>query len=184
MHIGEQKANLATANHAVHPTFTLKVTKARSMRRRSKDMGKKLGRPRKTQGVITYQEFARAGIVMSSYDEARENGQKHSVAVAESVEFVRQRFPRMRISETAVRRILAGWRPRESQTILRFECSTLTEDELVKFRWIQQQLGALRQESGLPAPSDFSAPKSVMTFKIRFGERPNYPRHNRKTQKE
>jgi hypothetical protein len=42
----------------------------------------------------------RAVIVMSLYDEARKNGQKHSAAVTQTVELVKQRDPAMRISET------------------------------------------------------------------------------------
>jgi len=92
----------------------------------------------------------------------------------------------MPISETEVKRILAEFRSRKSKTILLFERSTLTEEDLAKFRWIQEQLAALPQMKGLrlPAPSDVTPPKSVTTFKIRFGERPNYPRHNRKRLKE
>jgi hypothetical protein len=149
-------------------------------------MKKKMGRPRKTEGLISHQDFARAGIVMSSYDEARKDGQKHSVAVRQTVEFVKQRYPKKRISETEVKRILAIWRPRGSHTILRFECSTLSKDELTKHYWIQDQLAALSQKKGLKlaAPSDVIPPKPVTTYKMRFGERPNYPRHNRKSPKE
>jgi hypothetical protein len=123
---------------------------------------------------------------MSVYDEARENGQKHSVAVAQTVYFIKQRHPKMRISETEVKRTLAKFRPRNSQTILRFERSMLAEEGLVMFRQIQERLGALHQKEGLslPAPSDVGATKPVTTYKIRFGERPIYPRHNRKTPKE
>jgi len=149
-------------------------------------MEKKLGRPRKSKGVISAQDFARAGIAMSVYDEARENGQKHSVAVAQSVEFTRQHYPEMRISETGVKRILAKLRPRKSQTILLFERSTPSQEELAKFRCIQEQVRALQQEKGLrlAAPSGVDAAKPVTIYKIRFGERPKYPRHNRKTSKE
>jgi hypothetical protein len=161
-------------------THSPRITSQRFLQ--ANEMKKKSGRPRKTKGVIAYHDFARAGIVMSQYDEARSNGQKHSVAVAQSVEFIRLRFPKMRISETVVKRILAECRPRKSQSILRFERSTLTEEELAKFSWVQQLLGALQKKGlKLPTSSDVSLPKSVTTFKIRFGERPNYPRHNRKT---
>jgi hypothetical protein len=149
-------------------------------------MKKKPGRPRKTPGLISDREFARAGIVMSVFDEAREKNQKHSAAVVLTVEFIKQRYPMMRISETEVKRILAVWRPRKGHTILRFERSMLSEEELVKFNWIQAQFATLRQKKGLtlPPPSDVIPPKSVTTFKIRIGERPNYPRHNRKIPKQ
>jgi hypothetical protein len=76
-------------------------------------MKKKMGRPRKKKGVISPWAFTRAGIVMSAYDEARENGQKHSVAVRQSVEVIRQLHPKIPISETGVRRILSQFRPRK-----------------------------------------------------------------------
>ena len=77
-------------------------------------MKKKLGRPRKKEGVISFWNFQRAGIVMSLYDEARKSGQKHIAAIAQTVELIKQRDPVMRISETEVKRILATWRPRKS----------------------------------------------------------------------
>jgi len=39
------------------------------------------GRPRKKEDSIEFWQFARAARVMSAYDEARERGDKHSVAV-------------------------------------------------------------------------------------------------------
>jgi hypothetical protein len=146
---------------------------------------KKMGRPRKKEGVISFWHFQRAGIVMSLYDEAQKNGQKHSAAVAQTVELIKQRDPVMRISETEVKRILAAWRPRGSYIILRLECSTLSEEELAKRYSIESQKPAmsLKKGSKLPAPSEVIHPKSVTTYKMSFGERPNYPRHNRKIPK-
>jgi hypothetical protein len=148
-------------------------------------MKKKLGRPRKAEGLISRRDFARAGIVMSLYDEARKNGQKHSMAVRETVDFVKKPYPKMRISETGLKRILAKFRPRNSQTILRFERSTLTAEELAKFRWMQGILAAYwhDKESILQPPSPLSPIGPVTTFKFRFGERPNFPRTNRKSPK-
>lgn len=131
-------------------------------------------------------EFERAGLVMSSYDEARENGQKHSAAVAQTVELIQHSHPMMRISETEVKRILAACRPRGSHIILRFECLTLSGKELAKRYRIDAQPAAVSQQKGstLPAPSNVIFPSSVTTFKMYFGERPNYPRHNQKPPKE
>jgi hypothetical protein len=56
-------------------------------------MKKKLGRPRKTEGEILTNDFVRAGTVMSLYDQARQNGQKHSAAGAQLVELIKQRHP-------------------------------------------------------------------------------------------
>ena len=149
-------------------------------------MKKKLGRPRKTKGEISTNDFMRAATVMSLFDDARKNGQKHSAAVAQSIEVIKQRHPMMRISESEVKRILAAWRPRGSHTILRVECSTLSKEEIAKRYCSESQPAALSEKKGskLPAPSDVILPKPVTTYKMYFGERPNYPRHNRKPPKE
>ena len=106
----------------------------------------KLGRPQKKKDVITDKEFARAGVVMSAYDEARKAGEKHIGAVTQSVEVIRRRYPELRISETEVKRILAKFRPRKSQTILLFDRSTLISEDLARFEWIQGQLAALHDK--------------------------------------
>jgi hypothetical protein len=149
-------------------------------------MKKKLGRPRKKKGVSSFMQFERAGLAMSSYDEARKNGQKHSAAVAQTVELLKHSHPVIRISQTEVKRILAACRPRGSHTILRFECSTLSGEEIAKRYGIEEQPAALSQKKGpkLPAPSDVILPKSITTYKMYIGERPNYSRHNRKLPKE
>jgi hypothetical protein len=153
-----------------------------------KAMKKKPGRPRKKEGVISHRDFARAGIVMSVFDEARGNGEKHSVAVAQCVQFIRQRYPRLRISETGVKRILSEFRPRKSQTILQFEQTVLDEQALMTFRTIQENLRNLQRTRtkglNLPEPLGVGTVKPVSVFKIRFGERPHYARHNRKIPKE
>jgi hypothetical protein len=146
------------------------------------------GRPRKEAGTMEFRHFVRAGIVMAAYDEARQNDQKHSVAVRLAVEFVKQNYPKLRISETAVRRILAQWRPKNSGMILRFERSIMTADEIAKYRSIRKQAAAFQQKEGLkvPVPSDIinSPSKPRTKFLARFGERPNYPRSNRKVTKD
>jgi hypothetical protein len=132
-------------------------------------------------------QFMRAGIVMAVYDEARQNDQKHSVAVRQAVEFVKQNYPALRISETAVRRILAEWRPRNSGTILRFERSTMTAEEIAKYRSVREQAAAFQQQIGpsVPPLPDINNPSKTATkFVFGFGERPNYPRSNRKITKD
>jgi hypothetical protein len=149
-------------------------------------MKKKLGRPRKTKGEFSTNDLVRAGTVMGLYDQARQNGQKHSAAVMQSVELIKQRHPMIRISETEVKRILAVWRPRGSHTILRFEYSMISGEELAKRCGIEAHPAAVSQDqcSKLPVPSGVIPPKSLTTYKVYFGERPNYPRHNRKLPKE
>jgi hypothetical protein len=144
------------------------------------------GRPRKKDDTMKFSCFARAGAAMSAYDDARERGEKHSVAVTHAVDSVRRLYPTMRISRTVVKRILAEFRPRNSGTILRFDRSTLREEEAEKHRWIRSQVALMQENKALTSPvlpSD-SLPKTVTTFRIRFAERPNYPRHNLKTPKE
>jgi hypothetical protein len=142
------------------------------------------GRPRKKEGTIEFWQFVRAAATMSAYDEARESGQKHSVAVTQAVDSIRRLQPTMPISRTVVKRILAEFRPRSGGTILRFERTTLSEEAVEKLRWIWAQLADLQGRKGLTLPSlpNDSPPKFGTTFKIRFAERPTYPRHNRKTQ--
>ena len=149
-------------------------------------MKKKLGRPRKKEGVTSFMNFERAGMVMTFYDKGRENGQKHSAAVAQTVELIKQSNPMFRISESEVKRILAVWCPRGSHIILRIECSMLSKEEIAKQYRKDAQLADMSQKNGskLPAPSDVILPKSIAKFKIYFSERPNYPRHNRKPPKE
>jgi len=144
------------------------------------------GRPRKKEDSIEFWQFVRAAIVMWAYDEAREKGEKHRVAVRCAVDSLRQRSPEMPISETEVKRILSTFRPRGSGTILRFEPSTPSEADIKINRWIRQQLATFQGKKGptLPVPPNYDLARRVTAFTIRFAERPNYPRHNRKNTKE
>jgi hypothetical protein len=145
------------------------------------------GRPRKNEGTIELWHFVRAGAAMIAHDEARESGQKHSVAVTQAVDSIRRLHPTKPISRTVVKRILAEFRPRSSGTILRFERSTLSQEEAEKekLRWIWAQLSDLQGKKGLTLPllPNDSPPRAGTTLKIRFSERPKYPRHNRKIPK-
>jgi hypothetical protein len=138
------------------------------------------GRPKNNLGTIRFWRFARAGIVMCAYDEARKRGEKHRDAVNESAEYIRKRHPRMPISQTEVKRILATFRPRNSKTILRFGRSTVSEEKLKQLRSIQEQLASVRAKKGLPLPRIPNLPKSPVAYTFGFKERPLYPRHNRK----
>ena len=100
------------------------------------------GRPRKKEGSIKPWEFARAAMVSCAYDEDRGRGEKHSVAVRQAVNYVRRFDSEMPISESVVKRILATYRPQNSETMLRFERSVRSEEDLQKNRWIREQLAA------------------------------------------
>ena len=144
------------------------------------------GRPRKKENSIKSWRFMRAAMAMCAYDEARKRGDKHSVAVRNAVDFVKQRNPKMPISETEVKRTLAALRPRSSRTILRFERLVLSEEDLKMKRWMREQLATSQEKKGITllAPPNYHQARSVTAFQIRFDERPNYPRHNRKNPKE
>jgi hypothetical protein len=140
------------------------------------------GRPRKKEGYVEFWCFVRAAMAMSAYDEARGNGQKHIVAVMHAVDSVRQCFPGMRISVSEVKRTLAAWRPEDSRTILRFERSTLSEEDAHRNRWALKQLAESQGKKGLilPALPSYDPGRNVASFTISFGAKPNFPRHNRK----
>jgi hypothetical protein len=144
------------------------------------------GRPRKEKDTIEPWQFGRAAIGTCAYDEARARGEKHSAAITETVGFVKQHSPEVHISETEVRRILARYRPRGSQTILRFTRKILSEDEIKTLRWCHEQLTALQGRKGLklevPPNFDLGQKRTAITFSI--AERPNYPRHNHKKPQE
>ena len=84
---------------------------------------KQRGRPRKQKDTIKSWQFARVAMILCAYDEARRKGDKHSVAVKDAVDIIRQRSPELSISESGVKRTLATWRPREGRTVLFFERS-------------------------------------------------------------
>lgn len=146
------------------------------------------GRPRKKEGAISPTHFMRAGMVMSAYDEARQGGHKHSVAVRLAVDFVRQRDPKIPISETVVKRILAERRPRNRPMMLSFEGSPATQEEVDKIRMMHEllKLTGLLTDNGLvmPTPPIGNPPGNVMRFAARIAERQEYPRHNRKPPKQ
>lgn len=144
-------------------------------------MAKRLrGRPRKASRPGW--QLVRAGFVMCIYDEVRKSGQKHSAAVREVVNHLKQHCPELPISETEVKRILSEFRPRGSGTILVFGRSPLSERDIQKQRWMREQISQLEGKKGPTLPprpaSDEARPHEKFT--IRFGERPDYPRYNRK----
>ena len=67
------------------------------------------GRPQKN-GQKPMWMLGRATLVVYAYGRARDGGNKHSVAISEAVKYIRDTAPTMPISETEVRRIVAGWR--------------------------------------------------------------------------
>ena len=136
------------------------------------------GRPKKEKGLIELWRFGRAGVVRFAYDEARRRGEKHSAAIICAVEYIRQHYPKMPISETEVRRVLANFQPKKSRTVLLFERATLGGEKLKKFRIV----AGVQGEKGPGVPSSIqNLPESITSYKFRFATRPQYPRHNKKT---
>jgi hypothetical protein len=76
-----------------------------------------VARPRKN-GLQPIWVLGRDVRALGAYECAREKGEKHCVAVSEAVKHVQQTAPRMSISETEVKRILAYWRPKGSTKCL------------------------------------------------------------------
>lgn len=143
------------------------------------------GRPRKKEDSIEFWQFVRAAIATSAYDEARKEGDKHSVAVRQAVDAVRLRHPEMPISETGVRRILSAVRPRGSGAILCFERLILSEEDKKKHQWIREQTALLKVRKGTTSELPiYDETRPAAKYTIRFSERPNYPRHNHKDSNE
>lgn len=143
------------------------------------------GRPKKEEGRIESWQFGRLAMVMCTFDEARKRGEKHSAAITEAVEDVRQRHPKMPISQTTAKRIFAIFRSRNDRTkiVLRFKRSTVGKKKLARFLSMLKQARDSQSEIGLPVPSIQNLPKSLTAYKFGYAKRPRYPRHNRKKPK-
>jgi hypothetical protein len=140
------------------------------------------GRPKKKMGEQVFWRFVRAGSIMCAFDEAREGGEKHSAAITHAVQYVRQHHPEMPVSETELKRILATYRPVDSQTILKFKRSIVDDKKLARLRCMLEQVAKVQSETNLsaPQPSIKNLPKSLRAIEFGYFERPLYPRHNRK----
>jgi hypothetical protein len=143
------------------------------------------GRPKKEEGREEFWRFVRTGIIISAYDEARKSGQKHSAAVTQAVEYLKQHQPEMPVSETVVKRTLATFRSRNSQTTPRFKRSVVGKRKLARLRSMLKQVPDIQGVNGksVPAPSILNLTKSLTAYKFRYAKRPRYPRHNRKIPK-
>jgi hypothetical protein len=70
------------------------------------------GRP-KNDGRTPFWVLERETCALYAYQNCREQGEKHSVAVQDAVAYIREKYlGKIRISETEVKRIIARWRPR------------------------------------------------------------------------
>ena len=141
---------------------------------------KKRGRPPKN-GVMEPGIFLRAVQVICAYSKARNEGQKHSIAVREAVEFVRKVNPAMAISETGVKRVLAEFQPHESQVALMAEYLILEGEEAARRRSLIAQIPESAGTNRATEPTAQNLRKPLKSFRFGFGRRPNYTRHNAKT---
>ena len=140
------------------------------------------GRPQKEEGREKFWRLVRTGIIISEYDEARRGGQKHSAAVTQAVEYLKQHQPQMPVSETVVKRTLATFRSRDSQITLRCKRYTVGKKKLARLRSMLEQAHDVQRQLGLSVPPP-SIPKSLTAYKFGYAKRPRYSRHNRKTPK-
>ena len=120
---------------------------------------RKPGRPAKN-GVKPLGMLGRDTVAVYAYSQAREAGEKHSVAISEAVVFVRTNYPAMRISETEVRRIVSRWRSKRSET-----CLFVSEPDPMQSRIL------VPDRDGKPSYARILYTASV-------GPRPVYPRAN------
>jgi hypothetical protein len=144
------------------------------------------GRPKKAEDSMKASQFGRAAVVICAYDEFRKKPEKYKEAIKETVASLKRSNPKMPISNSEVNRILARFRPKGSKIVLLFERSRLSEEDIKKYRAVFEQAAAWHEEIGttLPQLPALNEKHGREKFLIRFSERPDYPRHNRKSPKE
>ena len=120
------------------------------------------GRPSKN-GAQEGWMLLRAAWVLEAYDGARKNGLKHSGGITEAVNSVRKKHPKMPISETVVKRILASHRPKHSRNVL-----------IIEKEGVQQSIDLI---------GGVALSKPLIRYAMKLDDRPVYPRRNAKTPK-
>jgi hypothetical protein len=128
----------------------------------------KRGRPRK-DGLQPAWMFYRRLFMISSYNDARARGVKHSSAVTEAVEAVKEKLPDMPISVTEVRRILAAEQPKGGEIALKV--TKVSDDSQPLPQQVCEMMGIHRGPR-----------KNRLVFG--YGPRPSYPRSNAKNRGE
>lgn len=131
------------------------------------------GRPRK-HGLREPEVLRRALLAVVFYQQARTAGEKYSVAVREAAAHVRSRNPHTRMSETEVKRILAEFWPKNAESVILAEESAVEEAEVMRLRDLLAQVPS----SDRKVESFIVHYRPLRKLAIRFGKRPNYPRHN------
>jgi hypothetical protein len=145
----------------------------------------KRGRPKK-HGAKQGWTLLRDSIALGGYDEARQRGEKYIVAISEAVSAVRKWDPKMHISETEVRRVLARWRSNitaawsilpEPVKILERSAAELDSRATQDFLRIQAILMGKPLEPG-------GRPPKVRVISVKLGPKPSYPRINSRKPKQ
>src|ERR1700684_1938701 len=91
------------------------------------------GRPRKN-GRKSPSQFLRALAIYTAYIDARNRGQKHSVAVREA-----SRIPRFHVSQTEVRRVLADFRPAANPAEVRVDSHIRNDSDIARHHLLMAQ---------------------------------------------
>jgi hypothetical protein len=136
---------------------------------------KKRGRKHKG-GKKDPSDFARSLMFTSACDQARARGDKRSVAITEGVNFVKQSAPEMPMSGTEGKRILAEFRPKDSETGFIVTPSNVDAAEKERRRNLRVQVPGFG--GTIPAELTNQNTQKCPGFKFGIGKRPNYPRHN------
>jgi hypothetical protein len=144
------------------------------------DSAKNRGRPTQ-HGVKAPWQFRRVLMVVHEYDKARKRGEKHTAAMQAAVDYLRQHEPKMPISTTAVRRVLAEFRPKDNQLALAVSLSIADDKELARRRNLRAQVPGFAGTDVTAELTDSNRQSGRRTYKFGFVERPNYARHNAKT---
>lgn len=126
---------------------------------------RKRGRPRKN-GVRPAWVLLRTCHVLFWYNRARAAGEKHSVAVKETVAKLRSLSQDMPISETEVKRVLSEFQGEDDPVVL--QVTRLSEKEIHQNVTCYQEL-KIRQAETITSG-----------FLMALGPRPQYRRHNAK----
>jgi hypothetical protein len=140
----------------------------------------KRGRPRKN-GAKHARILERSMVALHGYDQARRAGEKHSAAVTAGTEAVRKQLPKMPMSETEMRRVLAHhWGNKQGVILAPLQDRVLDSAETERYILMQEHAQKMiaqwegREWEPQPRPSE------VRALCVGFAPRPQYPRINGK----
>ena len=136
------------------------------------------------RGATETRQFVRRVVVLDGYNDVRATGNKHSVAVAQTVDLVQKRYPDMPISESCVRREVASFRSSKSRNQLRVARSIMSDQETLEMQNIIALMSVQQKDTPLPdLPEQIDRTKTFTKFAVSVVDRIDYPRCNRKAPK-